>query len=191
MKNSKYLIITVVFTLALASLWQKYLDRDMLLSTTHAKTANLQAPDSYMDNITFYQFNEQGKLQQKITSPRAIHFKHHNRLAYEQPHITVYSHSGGDWQIQAAHGMSFEGTHTIEFIHHVVVKRKASKHNPTITATTEHLKAYPRRNTVSTQEPITIKQPHLTITGIGLKGNLTTGELKTLTHTKTTYSPGA
>lgn len=186
----KYFFITVIFTLCLAGLWWKYMPNhnDDPSSSTHASN---QIPDSFMDQITYYEFNQNGKLQKMITSNHAIHYEKNNRIDYKNPYITVYSKDGGNWKIKSDKGTSLDGTKIIELIDHVQVHRDASNKNSETTATTSLLKAYPKKNLLQTDRPVKIKQPHLLITGVGMKGDLKTGELRTLTQTKTIYSPKA
>lgn len=145
----------------------------------------LHLPDRYMSDVTFSNFDDEGKLKQKIKVHEAKHYAQGNLMQYINPTLVFYSDSGGDWKLTAKKGLSRSGFKFLELNNNVILHRDSSENNPEITAKTSKLSAETKLGIVSTKEAVTITQPGITINGMGLEGTLKTGNLHTLSNTKT------
>ncbi|MCB1828560.1 MAG: LPS export ABC transporter periplasmic protein LptC [Coxiellaceae bacterium] len=181
MKKTVFFSTTAIGILAL--LWSIYIP-----SIHHAsKTHNPKHTDSYMSGITFFNFDDAGRLTHKITASSANHYPENNRIEYFEPQVIYYNTTGGDWLLRADKGYSIKGKHFVELHDNVKLHRENSDRNPETNLMTDQLIADTSQQILTSEKPVTLQQPHIIITGIGLYGNMKTGIIKTLTNTKTTY----
>ena len=169
-------------TIAITGLWLYYMPST---NKTPSIAQTLHLPDRYMKDVTFSNFDNNGKLKQKITVHKAKHYKQGNLMQYMDPILVFYSENGGNWKLTAKKGLSRSGFNFLELEQDVVLHRDSSDSNSEITAKTSKLSAQTKLGIVSTKEAVTITQPGIVISGMGLEGTLKTGNLHTLSNTKT------
>lgn len=179
------LLLAAAFVLILAVLWWIYMP-------SHQPNPSLSfqkdLPDSYMTEVTVLKFDDQGVLRQQLQAKRATHLPAHNQIHYDHPIITWFGHNGNHWQLSANHGANREGREVIDLWDAVRLHRDGGAGSPETTASTSALSANSDKLIIDTDKPVRIEQPNLLITGVGLHGDLQTGELRTIKNTQTTFS---
>lgn len=178
----KIVYIIALSTIAIAGLWLYYMPSE---TNTPTVAQTLHLPDRYMNDVIFSNYDNDGKLKQQISVYKAKHYAQGNLMQYMQPILVFYSESGGNWKLTAKKGLSRSGFKFLELEQDVVLHRDGSDNNAEITAKTSKLSAQTDQGIVSTHEAVTITQPGVVISGLGLEGTLKTGNLHTLANTKT------
>lgn len=159
-----------------------------LSSDLSATKDNPNTPDAYMMNVTYLTTNDQGQRDIIVFSPHVDHYQVGDRNHFQQPVIKL-SKDDQQWIITSKEAKSFNGTNRLVLNKHVVVQQLPSKNKQGTTLLTESLTAFPKQDLVTTQQRVTIKQPGLNITGVGMKGDLKNGNIQLLSQTKGQYEP--
>jgi LPS export ABC transporter protein LptC len=149
---------------------------------------NPHTPDSYMVNVSYLRTNEQGTRDILVFSPFVTHYQTQDSSILKAPIIKLFKNEQ-QWIATSDEAKSYNGSLRFELLKNVKVCQLASKDKAQTTLLTESLTAYPKQNLVTTQDRVTIQQPGLTITGIGLKGDLKNGNIQLLSQTKGHYDP--
>lgn len=174
-----------LFALILSILAVKQL---MLSSNTPVAKDNPNTPDFYMKNVTYLRTNDNGLKDILVFSPYVTHYQVQDSAVIRTPIIKLYKNDQ-EWTATSQEAKSYNGTMRFDLLKNVVVKQSASKDKAATTLFTESLTAFPKKDLVTTQEKVTIEQPGLNITGVGMKGDLKSGNLELLSQTKGHYDP--
>lgn len=174
-----------LFALVLSILAVKQL---MLNNNAPVAKDNPNTPDYYMKNVTYLSTNDQGLKDILVFSPYVTHFQVQDSAIIRTPIIKLYKNDQ-EWIATSQEARSFNGTTRFDLLKNVVVKQSASNNKAATTLLTEALTAFPKKDLVTTQEKVTIQQPGLNITGVGMKGDLKNGNLELLSQTKGHYDP--
>lgn len=185
--NKNTALINISFILAL--IVSIFAIKQLLLSTeSPTMKDNPHTPDYYMLNVTYMRTNDLGRKDILVFSPVVHHFQEQDRAEIQTPIIKLYKK---DQEVIATskRAKSFNGTERFELYEDVVVRQTATQDKPESVMLTESLTAFPKKDLVTTNEKVTIKQPGLDVTGIGMKGDLKNGNIQLLSQTKGHYDP--
>lgn len=184
MTKPKLILSILLLSASLSILWAELMPSPQYSDLTEQQTT---LPDGYMMDIVVRHYDQGGQLRQQLQAKLATHTPYGNVIHYDHPQITLLSTTGNNWQLSADGGASKQGKEIIELEKQVRLFRPGSQHNPETLATTNKLTANTDLKTLSTHDTVRIEQPNLVITGTGLQGDLKSGELHTLSNTKTTF----
>jgi lipopolysaccharide export system protein LptC len=145
-------------------------------------------PDAYMLDVVYMRTNDQGYREVVMRSPHVIHYNEHNTSDFQMPNITIFN-KRQNWLITAQTGHSVNGTEIVYLNDNVQIHQQPTDNSPTTLFKTAELTIFPKQNRISTEQSVLIEQPGVTITGEGLKGDLTTGNIKLLSNTRGRYDP--
>ncbi|MBN2689344.1 MAG: LPS export ABC transporter periplasmic protein LptC [Gammaproteobacteria bacterium] len=146
-------------------------------------------PDAFITNITYQEYDEQGKLHTTIKTPKLVHYSYLNSSKFEQPIIIIYGKNNDIWRISAVHGTADHGNKTIDLIGDVKLHRPKNANNKAITITTDKATVHPKQKTAETTKPINIKEQGFTANAVGAKADLNTGVIKLQSKVKEIYTP--
>lgn len=146
-------------------------------------------PDAYMKSVEYVQMDESGKPKMIIQSPQLVHFTKDNTSQFSYPIITLFQASRNQLHITANKGESIHGTQQIMLRNNVVIRQFDESHSALAKLTTSWLTFFPQQNYFTTTAEVSIQQPGISVTAIGLKGDLKTGEVKLLSRTRGIYDP--
>lgn len=185
--NKNTALINVCFLLALIV---SIFAIKQLLLTTESPTMkdNPHTPDYYMLNVTYMRTNDLGRKDILVFSPQVHHFQEQDRAEFKTPIIKLYKNEQ-EWVATSNRAKSFNGTERFELYENVVVRQTPTSNKSESVLLTESLTAFPKKDLVTTNEKVTIQQPGLNVTGIGMKGDLKNGNIQLLSQTKGRYDP--
>lgn len=146
-------------------------------------------PDAYMKKVEYVQMDENGKPKMIIQSPQLVHYTKNNTSHFTYPIITLYQKNHNQVHITANKGESINGTQQIVLKRNVIIDQFDETHSALAKLTTSWLTFYPQQNYFATNAQVNIQQPGISVTAIGLKGDLKTGEVKLLSRTRGIYDP--
>jgi lipopolysaccharide export system protein LptC len=149
---------------------------------------NPHTPDAYMMNVTYFTTDDQGQQDVSVFSPHVTHYQEGDSATLQHPIIKLHKNSQ-QWIVTSQEAKSFNGSTRLVLNKNVVVKQLASSQKAGTTLLTESLTAFPKQDLVTTKEKVTIQQPGLNITGVGMKGDLKNGNIQLLSQTKGQYDP--
>lgn len=160
-------------------------------STVHYKknTSNKPQADFYIYNMTSLQFDKNGKLSDKITSPKVTHYPKNNTSYLQQPLIYAQRNQQGAWHIKSDQGKAENGSDVVTLWGNVNLHQEASKENGTTTITTSKLTYYPKKKFAETHKAIQISQPGTVLNSVGMQAYLDQGRVKLLSRARGQYNP--
>lgn len=141
-----------------------------------------------MVNVTYLRTNDTGSRDIQVFSPHVIHFQKGDSAVIQRPLIRLFKNEQ-EWVVTSKEATSFDGAARFELHKDVIVKQLPSGDKAATTLLTESLIAFPKDDLVTTTDRVTIEQPGLNITGIGMKGDLKNGNIQLLSQTKGHYDP--
>jgi lipopolysaccharide export system protein LptC len=184
MKNRHYLFNLFLLLLAAATGWMIWASSDN--STDEGSSAG--KPDGFMTNVDLTQFDKEGHVTFKLTTPRMTHYPADNSSLMTTPQFTVYSKTDSakePWDIVAKHGKTSNGIDTI-FLWDDVIMTQPS--NGTKLSTIEAY-YYPNKRMAQTSEGVLMQQPGLAINAKGLTVYFDTGIAQLLSEVRGQYDP--
>lgn len=125
-------------------------------------------PDAVITNMHVTSFNEAGQRVYIITTPQLEHYSQGNRSYLSNPRLTLLKAPEEPWQIRSDYARTENGTEVITLWDNVVLHQAGGLENVESTITTTELTYYPKEQIASTDQPITLQQPGVTINAIGM-----------------------
>jgi lipopolysaccharide export system protein LptC len=147
----------------------------------------IELPDGYMEQVTAFILNNQGKLALKIETPQLMHYTKNDKTDFIQPTLTFYKKSTLPWYISANTAQAIKGMKQIQFNENVVIHRAADEHMPSTLIKTQTLSVFPQEKKAHTKASITLIQPNLTIKATGMQADINQGEIELLSQAKGEY----
>ena len=144
-------------------------------------------PDALITDVNATQFNEFGKPQHILKSPRLLHYLKNNTTLITKPFYIFENGKEAPWHIKADQGKVLHDTKTIILTGHVLIKQLPGINSRHITLLTDKMMFYPQMSLAKTDRPVTIKRPGMIVKGVGLQADLKTGEIKLLSQTHGEY----
>jgi lipopolysaccharide export system protein LptC len=148
-------------------------------------------PDAYMEEVNALIMDKDGKLKMKIQTPRLVHFNNDDITNLTAPLITLYRQSPMPWYISSNYAKSTQGIDNVHFRENVVIRHAMDKSTPETVIKTTSLMVHPNAKTAETNELITLLQPNLTMTSIGMIANMDSGDIKLLSQPRGEYVPNS
>lgn len=185
--KQKTLLINLSFLFALCM--SAFAIKNWIMGGALHTTKTNNNPDSYMKKVEYMQLDETGKPKIIIQSPVLIHYAKNNSSRFTYPIITLFQQNNNQVHISANRGRSINGTQKILLENNVVIRQRDQTNAALSKLTTDWLTFFPQQNYFSTDAKVNLEQPGVSVTAIGLKGDLKTGEVKLLSHTRGIYDP--
>ena len=107
-----------------------------------------------------------------------IHQPHADTTFITTPSITVYIKNQEPWVVTAKRGQLSQGINQLDLYNNVIMHQAQGLNNHEITLLTNAMTFYPNTQIANTTLPVTIQEPGLTLTGIGLNADLIKGILE-------------
>lgn len=163
---ARTLALVAVVGATLFLMWQSE-ERD----TSNPEAEQLRGPsepDSFLVGSDYRAFDEQGKLEIQLTSPRIEQFEIGNRADLQAPVARVFSDQSPEpWIIEADDGSLLQAQGVLHLHGNVEVTRTTADGETTLT--TQKLTVNDRDSTVYTDQPVTITEPYGTTRATGMK----------------------
>lgn len=144
-------------------------------------------PDAFMRDISYYQYDEQGRLHSHLTSPFITHYPQQNASRFLHPHYLIYTDKRVPWTITANYGKSRNGIHWVYLWGSVKVHEPQQPTEPETKITTTTLTIYPMRSFAKTNQEVTIIRQNAIIKATGMTADLKKGVLHLLSHSRGIY----
>lgn len=185
--SGKNLIFTFLLMIGLVvSFW---LARDLLSPAAAEQGKEANTPDSYMNDVHYVQYDNQGHWQSTLDVKHMVHYSQQDTAKLEQPRLISTGKDKLIWIITADHGISHDGGKVLDLQGHVVVQRLDNGTQKTMQLNTESLVAYPKKKYAETNQPVTITQPGSVMKAIGMTADMNTGDIKLLNQAQGVYEP--
>jgi lipopolysaccharide export system protein LptC len=155
----------------------------------NTSTNTKQLPDAFMEDITAFIMDKQGKLSMKIVTPKMIHFTENDTTMLTTPQLTLYRKSPNPWFVTAKYAKATEGVENVHFWDNVMIQHDADQVNPATLIKTSTLMVHPNRKTAETNQFVTMIQPNLVVKAIGMQADMNSGDIKLLSQTRGEYVP--
>jgi lipopolysaccharide export system protein LptC len=163
----------------------------ILLNHEKKTTSSIYEPsysDGFMKVVSAVQFNKDGVLSSRLTTPLMTHFPYRNTTKMISPHFTIYTKSKAPWQVTSNYGRASYGITSVYLWDHVKLYKETGRQAGT-EIMTEAMMLYPYKQTAHTDYPVTLRQPGTKITSKGLSANLKTGTVNLLSKARGEYNP--
>lgn len=148
----------------------------------------------YMKKISITDYNETGAPKQKINAYSWAFVPTEKQSKIVAPRITIYKPNGDVWEISAKKAYAQHPTiqskiESIAMHDHVkITKLDVVKNSSLSEMTTEELHYYPAEKKVTSNVLVTMQQPDLLITGVGMLGYLENSWVQLFDRTTTIYN---
>jgi lipopolysaccharide export system protein LptC len=149
---------------------------------------NDRTPDAYLINASYLRTNEQGQQEIALFSPIVKHYHYQDSSTFQNPRIELYK-NGQRWLITSHQATGLKGTEIFYLKDNVIVKQLPTKRKAGTILWTQALTVFPKKEWVTTKDFVTIEQPGLKISGIGLVGSLKDSNIQLLSKTRGQYDP--
>lgn len=141
--------------------------------------------DAFLEDVTALSMSKVGLPQNKLISPRVIHYPIHDTTIFSKPHIIIYTKNEEEpWHTTANQGKSTEGKKIIELTDNVEIKQPAGPHNKEAIMTTKHLLFYPEEKFAHTEQAVKFTEPGIIVNAIGMNAYIQEKRVQLLTQTR-------
>ncbi len=184
-QRNLYLTLILIFTLILTTVLMNHTLRPAFFTRP---APSKDSPDSFMKNIHYAQFNEQGELSNQLNANSITHFANSDTAIINQPYLIYYTEAGYHWTIAGDYANSQHSLQEIDVRDNVKIEKINQKtHQVEMTITTSQASAYPKKKYAFTDAPVTITQLDSVVNSVGMTVDLATGEVKLLSDAKGVY----
>lgn len=184
MKRRVWLILIVLFGAGALLMWRPFIDKDEQLRPE--RDAAVQ-PDFTAEGLITQVFNEDGQLAHRINSTKMAHFSQLGLTELTTPVYIVYpDEQGATWEVRAEHG-SFYDDQTLVLEKNVTIT-SLSGDDYIEQITTSYLVVNMVSETMTTEQPVTIKGINFIVRGNGMIADLYAEKLELYRHVETIYN---
>ena len=164
-----------------ASGWMLY---SLDLSAPSTAPRSSDAPDAYMESFVTVEMDGAGKPKRRIEADYlAIHPDETVELS--NPRYVLYRAEGEPWRVRSERGqVSADGT-VVWLMGKVDIWRNDASGARDLDIRTTHLKVLPESDYGETAEPVTIRTPAGTSTGVGMRAYLDETRIELLSQVRT------
>jgi lipopolysaccharide export system protein LptC len=182
----KTLIIT--FVLLAFAVFTNWLTFSFVQKKILAQAAPPQdQPDSFMHDVVFLDFDQNGIMRNYLTSPEMNHYVVGDKYVLQKPELKISNQENEEWQIKAPYGQSQNRNDSIDLWGGVEIKQIAGSKYPGLNITTNSLTFYPTPKYAETKDPISIVQPGSTMQAVGAKVDFKASTLQLLSKVEERY----
>lgn len=178
-------ILILLFGAGLLLVWRPF-SGDTDGDGTAAK--QLMRPDFTAYGLETRIFESDGLLAHKIQSQKMSHYNQIGLTELEQPIYTVFSEQGEAlWKVSAAQGTFYDDQTLV--LERAVEIHALEPDTPIKEVLTEYLIIDLKKETMSTEHPVTMHGPRLLIRGDGMSADLNAERMELKRHVKTIFQP--
>lgn len=145
--------------------------------------------DAFAKGIVGTQFGENGEKKYQLSAPDLHHYKNQNLTLIDKPTLYIYNQGNYPWTITANHAKAINGLREVSLIDNVQVSGIQTKDYKGSILTSSKINYYPKKNEAITYQPVTIKQPGLTLNSIGMDILFNESNIKLLSKVEGQYDP--
>lgn len=152
----------------------------------------LTQANSFITNVHYYQFNDEGKLKSTLVSAKVMHYDKKNLTQYQAPHLLVYTDERIPWYISAKQANSTgypDSQQTIHLKNHVKLYQPPVANQPATTILTSALTIYADKAIAENQQLTTLRQANVFAKGVGVKADLKQGTITLLSQSQGIIAP--
>ena len=128
-------------------------------------------PDLVISNFTSIRHGAGGVPTYSLRAQKMVHYPDNEMTYLEEPRIASFSPDAPPTRITAREAELSKNGNEAFFYGNVVVSREASKEQPELRVTTEHLWIDQKSDTAHTNDPVVIVQGASILKGVGLDAN--------------------
>lgn len=167
--NRQFVFIGIIFLLSLLC-WRWFDDSHNVTPLTDPR--QLFQPNFTATHLTYLNFAENGQLRNEVTASYTEYYDQLEQSELYNPVITTYDNQNGEaqWRLSAKQGVLNINDNAI--LRDQVHLQALSPNNTLETLDTAYLELDLTRNEVRNNHAVTLKGPQLTLSGVGLRGQL-------------------
>lgn len=148
-------------------------------------------PDAFMEDVIAITLDKQGKPTMKIEAPKMTHYAENDTTQLISPHLTIYRKSPQPWYVSSEHATATEGANKVYFWGDVIIHHPADSGSPATIIKTPTLTVFPDDQIAETIDAVSLNQPSMLVTSVGMHADMNSGEIQLLSQAKGEYVPGA
>jgi lipopolysaccharide export system protein LptC len=183
MLNNRTIIGVLLLLGGVTSLWLMRLEEEPGVATKEVQ----HVPDSYMENFTRTDMDENGLVKGKLTAEYMRHFPDDGSTELLRPRFEIYNGGSNPWYIRAERGWGSADYELIKLYGDVHIWNNDAQGGRNVEVITEELHAWPKTKYTETDKAATIITPSSITQGIGLRTYLGSKQLELLNEVKTHY----
>ena len=163
----KSLFIGVLIIILSYTLW-------LVQETTGSSTSKNKEdnrPDFFAKNVYATEYDKFGKLSHILQTPYLLHYTYQDTSDLTTPAFTIYSDKDAKqpWHITSKTGKAIHGTTIVDLKGNVIIHQPAGPSNNDVVIHTEALTVYPKQNFAQSNLLVTIDEPGINVSAIGMK----------------------
>ena len=147
----------------------------------------LDLPDMIIENVLAMQFDEEGQLKNKLTSPHLVHYEKDNTSYLTKPRITITQGDKTPVMLRAQHGKTVQGVKQITLWKNVYLHQAAGENNPDNKLKTSELIYTPETQLAQSSKTVTIQQGQSKMQSHGMQAYLRNGHIEFQSQARGTY----
>ncbi len=148
-------------------------------------------PDAYMDQAYYQNYDSEGKLHARLSTPRMTHYPDNDSAQFIDPKMILLTKKNILWHISAKSGQSMQGTKKVLLWNNVIIHQPKQANDAETTVKTSQLTVYPELQTADTKQSVKITRPGSITTAVGMRANFKTGVFELLSQSRGQYDPSA
>lgn len=152
-------------------------------------TTLLQIPDSVIKTLTVRQFNEQGRMANRLETPLLRHTPQNDTHFLQKPIILITQDNQSPWHIQSEKAIAINGQEQITFIKNVIIHQDKGEHNDESTLRTEKIIYFPNLQKAATNLAVTFEQSGTVVNSVGMNAWLNEKKVQLLHQARGHYAP--
>ena len=181
----RWVFLAALLVIAGASGWMLYtLDFDPPVPVQGAS----RIPDAYMENFVTVEMDDAGKPKRRLEA-NSMAFHADRTIELANPHYVLYLADGRPWHVRSERGQVSAGGGVVQLLGKVGIWRDDGSGVRDIDIRTEHLTVLPESEYGETREPVTIRTPATTSTGVGMRAYLDETRIELLSEARTHVDP--
>jgi LPS export ABC transporter protein LptC len=142
----------------------------------------------YFTRFSLLSNDKDGQTDHQITGKHLSHWKDQGMSKISNPEILTLTPVGKHRsRTTALEGYLFHNQEEVELIDNVKIREFDDSKKITSTLTTKKLSYNAQSRDVFTENPFKLESSDSTVTGVGMRGNLDSGQLKVLSNAQTHY----
>ncbi|QTS84128.1 LPS export ABC transporter periplasmic protein LptC [Coxiella endosymbiont of Amblyomma nuttalli] len=165
----------------------------MVLQSIHhhhytAKEQLGHQPDTFIYNVSYSQYDDQGLLHGHLNTSLIIHCPWKDSFYFNHPDYLIYTKNKRvSWTIVANKGKSQKGSGRVYLWDHVKIYESRQTTEPETTIIARTLTIFPNRSFAETDKDVTIIRPDATIRSTGMTADLKKGIVHLLSRSLGIY----
>ena len=177
----QWAVPAVLLAVTGASGWMLYtLDFDKSMAAQNPP----EAPDAYMENFITVEMDGAGKPKRRLEADYMA-YNADETVDLSNPHYVLYRAEGEPWNVRSEHGRISADGAIVLLLGKVNIWRNDGSGVRDLDIRTEHLKVLPDSEYGETEEPVTIRMPASTSTGVGMRAHLAETRIELLSQVRT------